>query len=118
MSKCATRIAYGKALAKLVQENERVVVFDADLAGSTKTAEAKKVCPQRHFDMGIAEGNMMDVAAGFAASGKIAFASSFAMFASGRAYEQHDRISASQCQDLCDACRTERRRGRSEPSVQ
>lgn len=88
MSKCATRIAYGKALAKLVQENERVVVFDADLAGSTKTAEAKKVCPQRHFDMGIAEGNMMDVAAGFAASGKIAFASSFAMFASGRAYEQ------------------------------
>ena len=60
MSKCATRIAYGKALAKLVQENERVVVFDADLAGSTKTAEAKKVCPQRHFDMGIAEGNMMD----------------------------------------------------------
>lgn len=88
MSKCATRIAYGKALAQLVQENERIVVFDADLAGSTKTGEAKKVCPQRHFDMGIAEGNMMDVAAGFAASGKIAFASSFAMFASGRVYEQ------------------------------
>ena len=121
MSKCATRIAYGKALAKLVQENERVVVFDADLAGSTKTAEAKKVCPQRHFDMGIAEGNMMDVAAGFAASGKIAFASSFAMFASGRAYEQiRNTIGYPhlECQDLCDACRPERRRGRSEPSVQ
>lgn len=88
MSKCATRIAYGKALAQLVQEDERIVVFDADLAGSTKTIEAKKVCPDRHFDMGIAEANMMDVAAGFAASGKIAFASSFAMFASGRVYEQ------------------------------
>lgn len=88
MSKCATRIAYGKALAQLIQENDRIVVLDADLAGSTKTSEAKKVCPERHFDMGIAEANMMDVAAGFAASGKIAFASSFAMFASGRAYEQ------------------------------
>lgn len=88
MSKCATRTAYGKALAELIQENERVVVFDADLAGSTKTAEAKKACPERHFDMGIAEANMINVAAGFAASGKIAFASSFAMFASGRAYEQ------------------------------
>ncbi len=59
-----------KALAQLVQENENVVVLDADLAGSTKTAEAKKVCPKRHFDMGIAEGNMMAVAAGLAASGK------------------------------------------------
>lgn len=88
MSKCATRAAYGKALAQLVQENENVVVLDADLAGSTKTAEAKKVCPKRHFDMGIAEGNMMAVAAGLAASGKIPYASSFAMFAAGRAYEQ------------------------------
>lgn len=88
MSKCATRNAYGKALAQLAQEDERIVVFDADLAGSTKTSEVKKVCPDRHFDMGIAEANMIDVAAGFAASGKIAFASTFAMFASGRAYEQ------------------------------
>lgn len=88
MSKCATRAAYGKALAELIQENERVVVLDADLAGSTKTIEAKKVCPSRHFDMGIAEGNMMSVAAGFAASGKIPYVSSFAMFACGRAYEQ------------------------------
>ena len=84
----ATRAAYGKALAKLVQENQDVVVLDADLAGSTKTGDAKAVCPQRHFDMGIAEGNMMGVAAGLAASGKIAYASSFAMFAAGRAFEQ------------------------------
>ena len=84
----ATRAAYGKALAKLVQENQDVVVLDADLAGSTKTSDAKAVCPERHFDMGIAEGNMMGVAAGLAASGKIAYASSFAMFAAGRAFEQ------------------------------
>ena len=84
----ATRAAYGKALAKLVQENKDVVVLDADLAGSTKTSDAKAVCPERHFDMGIAEGNMMGVAAGLAASGKIAYASSFAMFAAGRAFEQ------------------------------
>ena len=59
----ATRAAYGKTLAKLVQENENIVVLDADLAGSTKTGDAKAVCPERHFDMGIAEGNMMTVAA-------------------------------------------------------
>lgn len=88
MAKCATREAYGKALAQLIQENERVIVLDADLAGSTKTSEAKKVCPQRHFDVGIAEGNMMGIAAGLAASKYIVFASSFAMFAAGRAYEQ------------------------------
>lgn len=84
----ATREAYGKALAKLVQEREDVVVLDADLTKSTKTIEAKKVCPQRHFNMGIAEGNMMGVAAGLAASGKVVYASSFAMFAAGRAFEQ------------------------------
>lgn len=88
MSKTATRASYGKALAELIIENPDIVVLDADLAGSTKTIEAKKACPQRHFDMGIAEGNMMGVAAGLAASGKIAYASSFAMFAAGRAYEQ------------------------------
>lgn len=59
MSKCATRVAYGKALAQLVQENPNIVVLDADLAGSTKSGEAAKVCPERHFDMGIAEANMM-----------------------------------------------------------
>ncbi|MGO5450018.1 transketolase family protein [Faecalicoccus sp. LCP19S3_E2] len=84
----ATREAYGKALAKLVQEREDIVVLDADLTKSTKTIEAKKACPERHFNMGIAEGNMMGVAAGLAASHKIVYASSFAMFAAGRAFEQ------------------------------
>ncbi len=87
-NKMATREAYGKALAKLGMENSNVVVFDADLSKSTKTAEFKKVCPERHFNMGIAEANMMDVAAGFATCGKIPFASTFAVFASGRAFEQ------------------------------
>ena len=84
----ATRDAYGEALAELVQENENIFVLDADLTKSTKTALAKKVCPERHYNMGIAEGNMMSVAAGLAASGKVVYASSFAMFAAGRAYEQ------------------------------
>ena len=84
----ATREAYGKALAELILENESVVVLDADLTKSTKTIDAKKACPERHFNMGIAEGNMMAVAAGLAASDKIVYASSFAMFAAGRAYEQ------------------------------
>ena len=88
MAKQATRAAYGEAIAELVQEKKNVVVLDADLAGSTKSGEAKKVCPERHFDMGIAEGNMMAVAAGLAASGKIAYASTFAVFATGRAYDQ------------------------------
>ena len=88
MAKIATRIAYGDALKELLKEDKNIVVLDADLAGSTKSGEAKKVDPSRHFDMGIAEGNMMSVAAGLAASGKIAFASSFAMFATGRAFEQ------------------------------
>lgn len=88
MGKTATREAYGKALADLVRDREEIVVLDADLSKSTKTYEAKKVSPNRHFNMGIAEGNMMAVAAGLAASGKIVFASSFAMFATGRAFEQ------------------------------
>ena len=82
-----TRNAYGEKLAQLIQENENIVVLDADLTKSTKTIEAKKVCPQRHFNAGIAEANMMGMAAGLAASGKIVFASSFAIFATGRAYE-------------------------------
>ncbi len=84
----ATREAYGKVLAELIQENDRIVVLDADLTKSTKTADAKNVCPQRHFNMGIAEGNMISTAAGIAASGYTVFASSFAMFATGRAWEQ------------------------------
>ncbi len=82
-----TRNAYGQALAKLVLENPNIVVLDADLSGSTKTAMAKKVASERHFNAGIAEANMMGMAAGLAASGKIAFASSFAVFAAGRAFE-------------------------------
>ena len=82
-----TRNAYGEKLAELVQKNENIVVLDADLTKSTKTAEAKKVCPERHFNAGIAECNMMGMAAGLAASGKTVFASSFAVFASGRAFE-------------------------------
>ena len=84
----ATREAYGKALAELIVEKNNVVVLDADLTKSTKTIDAKKACPERHFNMGIAEGNMMAVAAGLAASNKVVYASSFAMFAAGRAYEQ------------------------------
>ncbi|MBQ6559999.1 MAG: transketolase family protein [Erysipelotrichaceae bacterium] len=82
-----TRNAYGEKLAQLIQENENIVVLDADLTKSTKTAEAKKVCPERHFNAGIAEANMMGMAAGLAASGKTVFTSSFAIFATGRAYE-------------------------------
>ena len=82
-----TRNAYGEKLAELIQQNENIVVLDADLTKSTKTVEAKKVCPQRHFNAGIAECNMMGMAAGLAASGKTVFASSFAIFATGRAFE-------------------------------
>lgn len=88
MANIATREAYGKALAKLAEQDDHVLVLDADLSGSTKTAEVKKVRPKQHFNMGIAEGNMMSVAAGMAAQGNVVFASSFAMFAAGRAYEQ------------------------------
>lgn len=84
----ATRESYGKTLAELGAENPNIVVLDADLAGSTKTAIFGKAFPERHINCGIAEENMMSVAAGLAASGKTVFASSFAMFASGRAYEQ------------------------------
>ncbi len=84
----ATREAYGEQLQELVKENEKIVVLDADLSGSTKTAMAKKVAPERFFNIGIAEENMIGVAAGLAASGHPVFASSFAMFATGRCWEQ------------------------------
>ena len=86
--KIATREAYGKALAELAKENENVIVLDADLSKSTKTADFKAVCSERFFNMGIAEGNMMGVAAGLSTCGKIPFVSTFAMFAAGRAFEQ------------------------------
>lgn len=87
-NKIATREAYGKALVKLSNINDKVVVLDADLSKSTKTAEFKAAAPERFINMGIAEANMMGVAAGLATCGKIPFASSFAMFAAGRAFEQ------------------------------
>lgn len=88
VKKIATREGYGDALVELGKQYDNVVVLDADLAGSTKTAKFGKVFPERHINCGIAEGNMMSVAAGLAATGKVVFASSFAMFASGRAFEQ------------------------------
>ncbi|NPV27802.1 MAG: transketolase family protein [Firmicutes bacterium] len=88
MQKIATREAYGKALVKLGEKYRDLVVLDADLAKSTKTADFAKVYPERFFDMGIAEQNMMATAAGLAAAGKIPFASTFAVFATGRAYDQ------------------------------
>ena len=85
--KLATREAYGSALAEFADKYD-FVVLDADLAEATKTIKFKKACPERFFDCGIAEGNMMSVAAGIATTGKTVFASSFAMFAAGRAFEQ------------------------------
>ena len=84
----ATRESFGEALRDLANENPNIVVLDADLAASTKTATFQKAHPERFFDCGIAEANMVSIAAGLAACGKIPFAASFAMFAAGRAYEQ------------------------------
>ena len=88
VKKIATRESYGNALKELGAEHDDLIVFDADLAGSTKTGVFKKAYPDRHFNCGIAEGNMMAVAAGAASMGMVVFASSFAMFAAGRAFEQ------------------------------
>ena len=87
-NKKATRESYGEALAFLADENKDIVVLDADLSKSTKTELFQKKAPERFFDCGIAEGNMIGIAAGLAACGKIPFAASFAMFSAGRAYEQ------------------------------
>ena len=88
VKKIATRESYGNALVELGKEHEDLVVLDADLAAATKTAMFQKVFPERHIDFGIAECNMVGVAAGLAATGMVPFASSFAMFAAGRAFEQ------------------------------
>jgi transketolase len=88
LAKQATREAYGKALVALGTENPDIVVLDADLSKSTKTADFAKHYPERFFNMGIAEANLMGTAAGFATAGKIPFASTFAVFATGRAFEQ------------------------------
>ena len=88
MKKVATRDSYGNALAALGAEHENLVVLDADLAGATKTGVFQKAFPDRHFDFGIAEANMVCAAAGMSTTGLVPFASSFAMFAAGRAFEQ------------------------------
>ena len=88
VKKIATRDSYGAALVELAKDHPDVVVLDADLAAATKTGVFKKAYPDRHFDCGIAESNMMATAAGMAAMGLVPFASSFAMFAAGRAFEQ------------------------------
>ena len=94
VKKIATRDSYGNALVELGKEHENLVVLDADLAAATKTGVFKKVFPERHIDCGIAECNMMGVAAGLATTGKVPFASSFAMFAAGRAFELNVKIGA------------------------
>ena len=86
--KIATRDSYGNALVEYAKENDKIVVLDADLAEATKTIIFQKAFPERHIDCGIAESNMIGIAAGLASTGKIPFASSFAMFAAGRAFEQ------------------------------
>lgn len=88
VKKIATRESYGKALAELGRKHDDLVVLDADLAAATKTGIFKKEFPERHIDCGIAESNMMGIAAGLATTGMVPFASSFAMFAAGRAFEQ------------------------------
>ena len=88
VKKIATREGYGNALVELGKLHDDVVVLDADLAGATKTGMFKKAFPERFIDCGIAEGNMIGVAAGIATTGKVPFASTFAMFAAGRAFEQ------------------------------
>ena len=88
VKKIATRESYGNALAELGSQHENMVVLDADLAGATKTATFKKAFPDRHFDCGIAEADMICAAAGLSTTGLVPFASTFAMFAAGRAFEQ------------------------------
>lgn len=88
LKKIATRESYGNALVELGKEHDDLIVLDADLAGATKTGIFKKVFPDRHIDCGIAEADMMGIAAGLSTAGMVPFASSFAMFAAGRAYEQ------------------------------
>ena len=106
VTKIATRVSYGNALVELAKEHDDVYVLDADLAAATQTAIFKKEFPERHIDCGIAECNMIGIAAGLAATGKVPFASSFAMFAAGA---KLGRLSASECKDRCNPCRNFRR---------
>ena len=86
--KIATRQAYGEALIELVEKNDKVVVLDADLANATQTCKVAKAHPEKFYNCGIAEANMVDIAAGMSTMGYVPFVSSFAMFAAGRAFEQ------------------------------
>ena len=112
VKKIATRESYGNALVELGAEHDNLIVLDADLAAATKTGVFKKAYPDRHIDCGIAECNMMGIAAGLSTTGIVPFASTFAMFA------QLHRISASECKNRCNPCRNLRRRRRCNPSVQ
>jgi len=85
--KIATRQAYGEALIELVEKNDKVVVLDADLANATQTCKVAKAHPEKFYNFGIAEANMVDAAAGMSTMGLVPFCSTFAMFAAGRAYE-------------------------------
>lgn len=100
MEKQATRDAYGKALVEIGIAHDNVVVLDADLSGSTKTAVFKKVFPERHFNVGIAEQNLIGISAGLASTGKVCYASSFAVFAVGRAFEQIRNSVAYPCMNV------------------
>ena len=88
VKKTATRESYGKTLIEIGKENDNLIVFDADLAGATKTAMFKEAFPERHIDCGIAEANMVGIAAGMSTTGYVPFISTFAMFVAGRAFEQ------------------------------
>ena len=110
--KKATRDGYGNALVELAEKYDNLIVMDADLAAATKTGVFKKAYPDQFFDAGIAECNLIGVAAGLATTGHLVFASSFAMFAA-----QYDRLSTCQCKDRCDARRHLRGRRWREPSV-
>ena len=119
VKKIATRDSYGAELIELGKEHEEIVVLDADLAEATRSGKFAEVFPERFIDCGIAEANMMGVAAGLAAAGKVPFASSFAMFAAGRAYEQvRNSIGTPERKDRRFPCRNFSRRGWSDPPVQ
>ena len=102
----AIRVAYGEALAELGEKNQKVVVLDADLAHATMTATFADKFPERFFNAGIAEANMVDMAAGLSTMGYVPFASTFAVFGAGRAYDQVRNPSVSQYQTCETAART------------
>ena len=118
VKKIATRESYGNALVELGAEHDNLIVLDADLAAATKTGVFKKAYPDRHIDCGIAECNMMGIAAGLSTTGIVPFASTFAMFAAGRAFEQVRNSIASERKNRCYPCRNFRRRRRRNTSVQ